>query len=120
MKNRQLTLEELRNLATPLLKSVRARLNKLSRGDQGLLFALRRKLAKELIYDERGKPIARVKLKSEKRGEQRGGCKLCRKTLPERGAILDRLNAMKGYTAKNTRLLCPACDARVQQERRWK
>ena len=120
MPNRQLTADEQQKLATPLLKTVRARLIKLSSDDSGLLFALRRKLAKELGYDERGKPMARRKLKIEKRVEQRGRCKLCRGALPERGAVLDRITAMDGYTTKNTRLLCPDCDAKLQHKRGYK
>jgi hypothetical protein len=50
-----------------------------------LLFALRRKLAKELSIAERGKPILRVKLKAKKRIEQDGRCKLCDAPFPERG-----------------------------------
>ncbi len=120
MANRQLTPEELLGLASPLLRSVRERLIELSGGDPELLFALRRKLAKELSYDERGKPLARVKLKIQKRFEQGGCCKECRTPLPERGAVLDRLTAMGGYTPDNTRLLCPACDTKLQQERGYK
>jgi len=33
--------------------------------------------------------------------------------------VLDRTEAMLGYTAKNTRLLCPTCDERIQGERRY-
>jgi hypothetical protein len=36
-----------------------------------------------------------------------------------RGAVLDRLEAMLGYTPENTRLLCPKCNARVQEERKY-
>lgn len=58
MANRQLTPEELRGIASPLLMSIRESLIKFSGGDAELLFALRRKVAKELMYDERGKPKA--------------------------------------------------------------
>jgi hypothetical protein len=94
--NRQLTPEELRDAANPLLASIRESLTKLSGGDTELLFALRRKIAKELMYDERGKPLARVKLKLQQRLKQGGLCKVCSEPLPERGAVLDRLNAMDG------------------------
>jgi hypothetical protein len=53
MANRQLTKAELQEVVAPLLTSVRARLVKLSGGDPALLWALRRKHAKELTYDER-------------------------------------------------------------------
>lgn len=119
MPNRKLTIEELKSLAAPLLKSVRARLVKLTAGDSDLLFALRRKLSKELQYDERGKPMARRKLKMAKALEQDGRCPLCKKRLPDRGAVLDRIVAMRGYTTDNTRLLCPPCDTTVQKERNY-
>lgn len=50
-------------MANELLKEVRQRLATLSDGDPLLLFAYRRKVFKELIYDERGKPMVRAKLK---------------------------------------------------------
>lgn len=117
MPTRQLTPGELFNLFAPLLSEVRARLKTLSAGDEPLLWALRRKLAKELSYDERGKPMHRRQLKALKRGEQGGKCPLCQRELPARNAVLDRLEAMKGYTAENTRLLCPECDDKIQVER---
>jgi len=64
MTNRQLTDEELARVFRPIIDEVRARLRDASRGDDQLLWALRRKLAKELTYDERGKPMHRVKLKA--------------------------------------------------------
>ena len=84
-----------------------------------MLWALRRKLAKELTYDERGKPMFRRELKALKRGEreQGGKCALCGEPLPEKNAVLDRLEAMLGYTPDNTQLLCPQCDNKVQVER---
>jgi len=117
MPNRQLTQAELERLFTPLLRDVRSRLDQLSAGDDELLFALRRKLAKELAYDERGKPMQRKLLKARLRAEQYGRCPICQSDLPEKNAVLDRIEAMKGYTPENTRLLCPACDIRQQKER---
>jgi hypothetical protein len=119
MANRQLTGEELEALAAPLLNEVRARLVTLSAGDTQLLWALRRKLAKKLGYDERGKPMYRVALK-RKRRDQENLCAICRGILPFDGAVLDRLEAMSGYTDINTRLVCPSCDAKVQRERGYK
>lgn len=119
MANRRLTDDELKQLANPLLAELRAKLQELSGGDQSLLWALRRKLAKELSYDERGKPMHRKLLKATKRGEQHDQCALCGGPLPEKNAILDRLEAMKGYTGENTRLICPPCDTRVQEERKY-
>lgn len=112
-------MDDLERLANPLLDEVRSRLLELSRGDESLMWALRRKLAKELGYDERGKPMHRKLLKAIKRGEQRNKCAQCGCDLPERNAVLDRLEAMKGYTRENTRLICPACDARIQEERKY-
>lgn len=117
MPNRQLTAVELQEVFRPILQEVRARLRDASGDDDALHWALRRKLTKELMYDERGKPMHRVKLKALKRGEQGGKCALCPRELPERNAVLDRLEAMKGYTQENTRLLCPDCDHQVQVER---
>jgi hypothetical protein len=42
------------------MAEVRQRLADLSGDDENLLWALRRKLFKELTYDERGKPISSV------------------------------------------------------------
>ena len=118
--NRQLSSEEIETLFSPLLAQGRKRLITLSRGDTDLLWALRRKLFKELTYDERGKPMQRRKLKDLKRAEQDNKCPLCSKSLPIKYAVLDRIEAMKGYTPENTRLLCRECDTRVQQERNYK
>lgn len=120
MPNRQLTNDELENLAHPMLKQMRGKLEELSGGDEELLWALRRKIAKELGYDERGKPMQRAALKKMKRREQDNLCVICKGTLPLDGAVLDRLEAMGGYTDSNTRLLCPSCDVNVQQRRGYK
>ncbi|MBV8978471.1 MAG: hypothetical protein JOZ13_13950 [Alphaproteobacteria bacterium] len=119
MPNRNLTPEELVN-AKVLLEEVRRRLAELADGDEGALFAYRRKIAKELQYDERGKPGERRLLKARKIGEQGGKCPLCDEILPEKNSVLDRLSAMDGYTLKNTRVLCPRCDTNVQRERGYK
>jgi DNA repair exonuclease SbcCD ATPase subunit len=111
-----LTPEEL-NRANSLLNDVRQRLHDLSAGDAELLFAYRRKLYKELSYDERGKPVKRRNLKARKRRDQGGLCPLCNKSLPESDCVLDRLVASSGYTAENTRLLCSACDVNTQVAR---
>jgi hypothetical protein len=117
MANRQLTQEELAQIFAPILKEVRTRLRDASRGDDRLLWALRRKLAKELTYDERGKPMFRRQLKALKRGEQGGRCALCPEPVPDKNAVPDPIEAMLGYTPGNTRLLCPPCDNKVQVER---
>ena len=119
MANRNLTLEELAK-ANLLLREIRARLDVLGGSDADLLFAYRRKIAKELSYDERSKPMVRRKLKALKRKEQGGICPLCGKPLPEKYTVLDRINAADGYTPGNTRLIDEGCDRRVQAERVFK
>jgi ribosomal protein L44E len=85
--------------------------------DRELLFAFRRKVAKELSYDERSKPIERRKLKLAKRKEQSGRCAICQNELPASYNVLDRFRAADGYTAENTRLICEPCDRKVQASR---
>jgi UTP:GlnB (protein PII) uridylyltransferase len=114
MANRQLTQKELEH-ANALLDEIRAKLEALSEGEKDLLFAYRRKIYKELTYDERSKPTARRKLKDGKWKEQRGLCAICRKELPSRYTVLDRINAADGYTKENTRLIHQECDV-IQQE----
>ena len=62
---RKLSTTELEK-ARQLIEEVRLSLKSLSEGDQELLFAYRRKLAKELMYDERSKPAQRKSLKRRK------------------------------------------------------
>lgn len=113
MANRQLTEEEL-SCARELLDKVRTELIELSEGNSDLLFAYRRKIYKELTYDERSKPMARRQLKDQKWKEQRGLCAICQNELPAKYAILDRLNAADGYTTENTRLVHQECDVSQQ------
>jgi hypothetical protein len=116
MANRRLENSEL-VMAAKILGRVRAQIAKASSGDLELAWALRRKVYKELTYDERGKPGHRRKLKALKREQQRGICPICCNPLPERYAILDRLVAMAGYTPENTRLIHHHCDAEIQGAR---
>jgi hypothetical protein len=116
MPNRQLSSEELIR-ANELLAEIRGRLETLSGGDKELLFAYRRKVFKELTYDERDKPTARRKLKDQKWKEQRGLCAICGNPLPEKYTVLDRLNAVDGYTKENTRLIHSECDVAHQESR---
>ena len=81
MPNRKLNADELQQ-ANAILAQVRARVTELAAGDQELLFALRRKVYKELIYDERSKPMARRKLKLLKYDEQGGRCAICNERCP--------------------------------------
>jgi hypothetical protein len=119
MSNRQLTKEELKKFAYPVLAGIRRRLSKLSGGDEELLWALRRKITKELLYDERSKPAHRTALKKRKRKEQNNLCAVCRQPLPNDGSVLDRLQAMAGYTDANTQVLCPTCDRKIQKDRKF-
>ena len=116
MANPRLTNEQL-NLANSILEEVRERITELAAGDEALRWALRRKVAKELVYDERGKPNHRSTLKALKRQLQDGLCPECGKPLPDTYCVLDRKEALLGYTAENTRLLCQLCDHRIQKER---
>jgi hypothetical protein len=116
MPNRKLTAEELTE-ANRLLDTVRARLLELAAGNADLLFAFRRKVYKELIYDERDKPMVRRRLKAVKRREQSGICPLCKNPLPDKYCVLDRFVAAVGYTAENTQLICQDCDVKTQASR---
>src|SRR5271156_6199035 len=108
MPNRNLNSEELK-LAGALLAEVRNKLESLAGGDRLLLFAYRRKIVKELGYDERGKPGARGKLKALKWGQQNGKCPDCPDPLPLKYSELDRKNAADGYTVENTELVHAKC-----------
>ena len=74
-----------------------------------MLFAYRRKVVKELGYDERGKPGARSKLKAIKWGLQSRKCAHCNIEMPLRYSELDRKNAADGYTLENTDLVHAKC-----------
>jgi hypothetical protein len=108
MPNRNLDAGEL-SLANALLAEIRKRLDDLANGDPLLLFAYRRKVVKELGYDERGKPGARVKMKALKWGLQGGLCVECGRAMPLEYSELDRKNAADGYTRENTELVHTSC-----------
>ena len=116
MPNRRLTDEELAK-AKILLDEVRLSIASLSGGDKELAFAYNRKISKELTYDERGKPMHRKILKLKKFAQQGGKCFTCTKDLPEKYTVLDRINAIDGYTAENTNLICTDCDTKIQASR---
>jgi len=84
MSNRILTGDERKQLFEPLINDIRARLKELSKGDNDLMWALRRKLTKELGFDERSKPMHRKILKLKKLASQKGRCPVCQKELPEK------------------------------------
>lgn len=108
MPNRNLDAEELKR-ASELLAYIRERLARLAGDDPLLLFAYRRKIVKELGYDERGKPGVRGKLKALKWGQQNGKCAHCGDDLPLKYSELDRKSAAGGYTVENTELVHAKC-----------
>ena len=108
MPNRNLTPAELKN-ANALLEHIRNQLVELAGDDPLLLFAYRRKVVKELGYDERGKPGLRAKLKAMKWGLQNGRCAECGEEMPLKYSELDRRNAVAGYTPENTELVHAQC-----------
>jgi len=116
MANRNLSSTELAK-ANEFLVRIRGELELLSAGDPELLFAYRRKVHKELGYDERGKPTHRKLLKLKKMIQQSSKCAICNDVLPDKYSVLDRLNAIGGYTIENTRLIHAECDTKVQSER---
>jgi hypothetical protein len=113
MANKRLSAEDLVS-ANELLAYIRKRLDELGGGDRELRFAFNRKITKELGYDERGKPMVRRKLKIEKWEEQNHRCAECGKEMPLAYSVLDRQNAVDGYTKENTRLIHPDCDYKNQ------
>jgi hypothetical protein len=108
MPNRNLTPDELQH-ANALLETIRTRLRELARDDRLLLFAYRRKVVKELGYDERSKPGLRNKLKALKWGLQGRLCAHCGEEMPLKYSELDRKNAADGYTEQNTELVHAKC-----------
>jgi hypothetical protein len=92
MPNRNLTPDELKS-ANDLLAEIRNRLVTLAGDDPLLLFAYRRKVMKELGYDERSKPGVRAKLKAMKWRLQNGRCAECGREMPLKYSELDRRNA---------------------------
>lgn len=113
---RRLTEQE-QALARTILTGTRGAIAREAKGDETLAWALRRYVYIRLQHDERGNPMQRKIVKLKKMVAQKGKCASCRKELPERGAELDRLETMKGYTLENTRLLCHDCH-RAEQEKR--
>ncbi len=118
MPNRNLNANELKR-ANKLLADIRERLISLAGGDTLLLFAYRRKVVKELGYDERGKPGVRAQLKALKWGQQNGKCAHCGDELPLKYSELDRKNAVDGYTAENTELVHAKCHQIRQAAKRY-
>lgn len=114
MANPQLTKEQRTQLFAPLFERVKVELDALSGGDARLMWALRRKLAKELVYIERSTPAARNKLKALMWGKQNGNCALCSQPMPQKGSELDRFEAYLGYVESNVRLVHHECHIKDQ------
>jgi hypothetical protein len=108
LANRTLSSEELAQ-ANVLLNDIRSKLDSLAQNDSDLRFAYRRKIYKELSYDERGKPSSRKSLKMLKWGLQNRSCAHCSQEMPLKYSELDRKNAAVGYTEENTELVHAAC-----------
>lgn len=109
VRNPRLNEEQLVE-ANQLLDEFRQRMQDVTGDDDNHYFALRRKIAKELTYDERGKPSHRKRLKYQLMRDQDGLCVHCGTELPDKGAVLDRIEAKLGYTKENVELIHPHCD----------
>ena len=109
--------DEDRAKAILILDKLRNDLQEAAAGSDETLFSMKRYIAKRLEFDERGTPTQRRKLKELKLKSQHGLCAVCNNKLPDQGAELDRFQAMGGYTADNTQLLCPTCHRTTQQVR---
>lgn len=119
MSNPQLNEKQLTQ-AHRLIAKIKKEIETLGKNNPQAIFAFRRKIYKELMYDERSKPRERKKLKDKMWKKQKGICLLCKQELPEKGAVLDRTEAIKGYVEENVRLLCPGCDKKIQEGRGFK
>lgn len=120
MPNRTLSERE-KSTGRSLLKSIQTRIKKLSAGDRRLYLAYNRWILKHLIYDERGTPAQRKKLKKQLYADQGGRCAACKRPLePEgRNAELDRFDAFTGYVATNTQLLHHSCHREDQERKKF-
>jgi hypothetical protein len=119
MTNPQLTSLQRETLFEPLFALIKSEFERLAAGDPKILWALRRKVTKELSYLERGDPQKRHALKHRKMREQNGDCAICRQDLPKSGAHLDRLNAFDGYTDANTRLVHAGCHTATHKRKNY-
>ena len=117
MATPKLSKKQIETIFQPFFERVKKELEQLAAGDVNLLFALRRKLTKELGYLERSNPSHRNKLKRKKMIEQQGICPICNEPLPEKYAELDRFDAFQGYTEDNTRLVHHHCHIAEQKRR---
>ena len=117
MANPRLTKEQREQLFAPLFERVKADLYTLSSGDARVMWALRRKLAKELVYIERSTPKARNKLKALMWSKQNGNCALCGNPMQQKSSELDRFEAYPGYVESNVRLVHHECHNKDQADK---
>ena len=96
--------------ADALFTRLKADLLALSGGDEDLLFNFRRKMYKELMYDERGTPLARQRLKKATWKLQEGKCAVCGKELAFEGSELERIYAPKGFVEGNVKVVHHECN----------
>lgn len=115
MGNPTLTKEQRHSLFEPLFERVKNELSLASNNDPALLFALRRKLVKELGYLERGTPAHRKRLKSRMWHKQNGLCAICDQHMDEKHSELDRYEAIRGYIETNVRLVHHECHISDQE-----
>jgi len=119
MANPKLNETQLKQV-NKLLDKIRKEINSLSKKNPNLVFAFRRKIYKQLMYDERGTPMERRKLKEKMREIQKGKCAFCNRPLPKKGAELHRTGgAIYGYTEKNVVLICHACHIKEQKKKEY-
>jgi hypothetical protein len=115
MSGPRLTREQRDKLYRPLHQRVLADLTATGKGAPEILWALRRKLARDLTYMERSTPAARKKLKARMFAKQNGRCALCGKQMIQRGAELDRFNPYDSYVENNVRLVHHDCHIADQE-----
>ena len=119
MANPTLDEEHLKR-ANALIARIKDEIRAMSGDNDQLLFAYRRKVYKELSYWERGKPMDRKRLKLRKWRAQGEACFACKQPMAMAYAILDRHEAIGGYTAENTDLICVGCDTGRQASKNYK
>lgn len=96
--------------ADALFAKLKADLFALSNGDDDLLFNFRRQMYKSLMYDERGTPLARQRLKKATWQKQESKCAVCGLELPLEGAEIDRLIPSKGFVEGNVKVVHHECN----------
>lgn len=118
MPNPTLDADDLRQV-NRLLKLTRQRIDRLADGDAARRFAFRRKVWKELVYDERSKPMVRRRLKKLMWEKQKRLCAMCKKRLLLAYSELDRKQASAGYVEANVRLVHAKCHHRDQARKAY-